>query len=136
MKRTTKSVGPDETEAPSGRDPRFLPVVAAFAKVRHVTVGGKGFGSTGLKVNGKLFAFVSSKGQFVVKVPKERVDELIRAGQAEQFDSGHGRLMKEWAAIRSVRVDWVALAKEAHLFVGGGRSPARRASGPDRAPKR
>ena len=133
MKRTTKSSG--SAEVPSGRDPRFLPVIAAFAKVRHVTLGGKGFGSTGLKVDGKLFAFVSSKGQLVVKVPKERVDELIRAGQAEQFDPGHGRRMKEWAAIRSAHVDWIELAKEAHRFVGGGGSPARRSSGPDRAPK-
>ena len=107
------------SEAPdSSVDQRFVPVIAAFAKDRKVTHGGKGFGSSGLKVNGKLFAFVSSKGQFVVKIPKERVEELVRAGQAEQFDPGHGRLMKEWAGIRSKRLNWITLAKEARELVG------------------
>ena len=100
-------------------DPRFQPVVAAFAKDQSVTHGGKGFGSSGLKVNGKLFAFVSSKGQFVVKLPKLRVEELVRAGKAEHFDPGHGRRMKEWAAIESAMGDWIEFAREAHRFVRG-----------------
>jgi len=112
--KTSKRVAPS-----SGVDSRFLPVIAAFANERNVTHGGKGFGSTGLKVNGKLFAFVSSKGQFVVKVPKNRVDELVASGKAEQFDPGHGRKMKEWAAIHSAAADWIQLAKEAHRFVKG-----------------
>ena len=39
---------------------------------------------------------ISSKGQFVAKLPRERVDELVRLGQGEHFDPGHGRKMKEW----------------------------------------
>ena len=100
-------------------DARFVPVIAAFARDRSVTHGGKGFGSTGLKVNGKLFAFVSSRGQFVVKVPKTRVEEMVAAREAEPFDPGHGRLMKEWAAVRSSSVNWIELAREAHRFVKG-----------------
>jgi hypothetical protein len=42
---------------------------------------------------------MSSKGQFVVKLPMERVDELVASGQGEYFDLGHGRLMKEWVVI-------------------------------------
>lgn len=115
-KRSSKAkVSTPSTDA----DPSFAPVIAAFARDRAVTRGGKGFGSTGLKVHGKLFAFVSSKGQFVVKVPKGRVEELVAAGQAEPFDPGHGRKMKEWAAIRSRQLDWTALAREARRFVGG-----------------
>jgi hypothetical protein len=103
----------------SAVDSRFQRVIAAFARDRSVTHGGKGFGSTGLKVKGKLFAFVSSQGEFVVKVPKDRVDQLVATGKAEQFDPGHGRRMKEWAAIHSAAADWIALAREAHRFVKG-----------------
>jgi hypothetical protein len=100
-------------------DPRFAPVVRAFAKDRKVTTGGKGFGSTGLKVNGKLFAMVASKGKFVAKLPKERVAELVRLGRGEFFDPGHGRLMKAWVAIDGAPETWVELAREARRFVGG-----------------
>jgi hypothetical protein len=41
---------------------RFDRVVAAFAKDRQVShADGKGFGSGALKVNGKIFAMMSSK---------------------------------------------------------------------------
>ena len=53
------------------------------------------------------------------KPPKERVDELVRAGQGKYFDPGHGRLMKEWVAVGRGAADWVALAREARVFVGG-----------------
>ena len=117
MRKTSRR--PRQSSQSSSEDSRFFPVIAAFAKDRSVTHGGKGFGSTGLKVNGKLFAFVSSKGQFVVKIPKARVEELVAGGKAEPFDPGHGRKMKEWAAINSATVDWIHLAREAHRFVKG-----------------
>ena len=117
MRKTSKR--PSEASQSSGKDSRFVPVIASFARDRSVTHGGKGFGSTGLKVNGKLFAFMSSKGQFVVKIPKARVQELVAAGEAEHFDPRHGRKMKEWAAIDSPKVDWIQLAREAHRFVKG-----------------
>jgi hypothetical protein len=119
VKKTAK---PSQRSAQApGVDPRFAPVVAAFAKHPRVTRGGKGFGSTGLKVNGKLFAFMSSKGKFVAKLPRERVDELVRAGTGEHFDPGHGRVMKEWVAVEPGRADLVDLARAAHRFVGGGK---------------
>jgi hypothetical protein len=109
----------ERSAAASGVDPRFALVVAAFAKHREVTRGGKGFGSTGLKVNGKLFAFISSKGKFVAKLPRERVDELVSAGEGEHFDPGHGRLMKEWVAVDPGTADLVDLARAAHRFARG-----------------
>jgi len=99
-------------------DEGFARVVNAFAKDRSVTRGGKGFGSTGLKVKGKLFAFMSSHGAFVVKLPRERVAELVSAGEAEYFDPGHGRLMKEWIAVGPRAPDRIDLAREARRFVG------------------
>jgi hypothetical protein len=104
----------DETQE---SDPRFVPVVDAFARERSVSRGGgKGFGSRALKVKGKIFA-MSSKGQFVVKLPKERVGALAAAGKGEYFDPGHGRLMKEWLAVEAGRMSWLELAREAYDFV-------------------
>jgi hypothetical protein len=75
---------------------------------------GKGFGSKGLKVKRKLFAFRSSRGKLVLKLPKERVDALVSSGKGEYFDPGHGRLMKEWIAIDlRARALWLGFAREA-----------------------
>jgi hypothetical protein len=80
---------------------------------------GSGFGASGLKAGGKLFALLS-KGRLVVKLPRQRVDELIGAGTAERFDPGHGRLMKEWATIDPKHDHlWESLAREALQFVRG-----------------
>jgi len=103
-------------------DPRFRPVAKAFANDRRVTTGGKGFGSSGLKVDGKLFAMISSRGLFVAKLPRKRVDELVRQGAGKPFDPGHGRLMKEWIEIDGAEASWIGLAREARAFVGAGKS--------------
>jgi hypothetical protein len=83
---------------------------------------GTGLGrSQGLRVAGKIFAMFIEEG-LVVKLPKRRVDELVSAGAARQFDPGHGRLMKEWVALStSTAQDWPALVDEARAFV----SPSR-----------
>jgi hypothetical protein len=110
---------PRRNQAKRDSDPRFARVAAAFARKRGVTQGGdKGFGAGALKVNGKIFAMISSKGNFVVKLPKDRVDDLAMRGAAERFDPGRRRIMKEWAVITG-NADWVALAKEACEFVKG-----------------
>jgi len=102
-------------------DPRFARVVKAFAGNRYVGYRtGKGFGSNALKVNDKIFAMMSSKGEFVVKLPKARVAALVEAGKGAYFDPGRGRLMKEWLAVESEARNWIALAKEACDFVKGG----------------
>ncbi len=99
-------------------DPDFARVVAAFAQDRRVTYGGRGFGSSALKVGGKIFAMLASKGRFVVKLPKERVDELVRLGAGERFDPGRGRLMTEWVVLGGATELWVQAAQEARRFVG------------------
>ncbi len=100
--------------------PEYSKVIKAFARDPRVSVGeGKGFGSGGLKVDGKLFSMMSSRGQFVAKLPKQRVAELVAQGKGEQFDPGHGRLMREWCAIHGREGEWLALAREARKFVGG-----------------
>ena len=96
-------------------DVRFAPVVRAFDGIRGVTAG-KLFASYGLKVDGKIFAMFG-RGRLVVKLPKERVDEIVGAGKAERFNPGHGRVMKEWAAFQGEEAKWVELAREAYKFV-------------------
>jgi len=98
---------------------RYAEVVRAFLGEPAVGQEGRGFGSSGLKVRGSIFAMLSSSGSFVVKLPRQRVDELVMAGDGDRFDPGHGRLMKEWLALRpSSSLDWISLAREAMEFVG------------------
>ena len=102
-------------------DPRFAAVVKDFAKTSAVSREERqGFGSGALKVNGKIFAMMSSKGKFVVKLPKTRVDQLVIDGRGERFDPGGGRVMKEWLEVHDAKTDWVALAREAFAFVAKG----------------
>lgn len=81
---------------------RFATIVEELLGNPDVTPpSGTGFGSSGLKVGGKIFAMLSSKGKFVVKLPQQRVNALIALGDGERFDPGHGRLMKEWGNYRT-----------------------------------
>ena len=64
-----------------------------------------------------IFAMISSRGEFVVKLPRNRVGELVKSGKGEHFDPGHGRLMKEWLVVKAPGLNWTALAKEACEFV-------------------
>jgi hypothetical protein len=100
----------------------FHGVVASFSRDPDVEPpsGGRSFGGNGLKVGGKLFALVSSRGQFVVKLPRPRVDELVGSRAGEYFDPGHGRLMKEWVAMHGHEEQWLGLAREARDYVRGG----------------
>jgi hypothetical protein len=85
--------------------------------------GTKGFGSSELKVHGKIFAMLSG-GRLVVKLPKPRVAALVAAGDGERFDPRHdGRLMKEWLVVaRTSEDEWLSLASEAMEFVAAKRA--------------
>jgi hypothetical protein len=102
-------------------DERYAEIVAALSVEPGVTVGSgkKGFGSSALCVGGKIFALLSSKGRFVVKLPRQRVDELVAAGQGDRFDPGLGRVMKEWLELGDgYEKEWLSLSREALQFVG------------------
>jgi hypothetical protein len=112
-----------KTSAPTRtpvRESRFALVVSAFAGDRQVTPPGSGkeFGSGALKVAGKIFAMLSSKGEFVVKLSEERVNELVAAGKGSRFDPGRGRIMKEWLVVTADHALWIPLAKEARKQLG------------------
>jgi hypothetical protein len=103
-------------------DKSYARIVRAFASDPGVTVGAgarKGFGASALATRGRIFAMLSSRDRFVVKLPGPRVDALVAAGRGSRFDPGHGRPMKEWFEAGSGREDeWLALAREARAFVG------------------
>ena len=91
----------------------------------------KKFGSSGLKINDKIFAMISSKGEFVVKLPQQRVDVLITSGKGKRFDPGHGRLMKEWLTLETTSGEvWLRLAKEAMEFVASRPAPKKARKSP------
>ena len=105
----------------------YSEVVKAFLGRPGVTQEGKGFGSTALRIRNSIFAMLSSSEAFVVKLPRRRIDQLVEAGEGDPFDPGHGRLMKEWLALRpNSSLDWVELATEAMEFVGSKSSTVRR----------
>jgi hypothetical protein len=60
--------------------------VGAFAKNRQVSREKRKGSGSGLKVNGKILAMMSLKGNFVAKFSKETVDDLISNGNGERFD--------------------------------------------------
>ena len=97
-------------------------LVEEYAGVAGVSLPGAspatGFGSTALKVHGSIFAMLPRE-HLVVKLPKERVAEVISVGAGVPFDAGKGRPMKEWVTV----VDddprtWLELSAEALAFVG------------------
>ena len=96
---------------------RWEPIAKNQLAKRGVTAG-TGFGTNaGLRVSGKIFAMLDSKGRFVVKVPRIRADALLARGQAVHFEPVPGRPMKEWLVVTGRRPSWLALAREAYEYV-------------------
>jgi len=104
-------------------DQRYAQLVATFMSRRGVsmTIARKrGFGSKALCINGEIFAMHSSREQFVVKLPAERVKALVSSGHGTHFELSHGRPMQEWFVAGSgPQEDWLSLAEEALSYVGG-----------------
>ena len=71
-----------------------------------------------LRKNGAFFACVErGTGHLIVKLPADRVNELVASGRARSF-APNGRRFREWAAIpRRDRKVWSALIGEAQTFV-------------------
>ena len=108
-----------------GREPRdadtlFEQLVSRFSADAEVTLPSEGkgrpFGASALKLDNKIFAMLT-KGELVVKLPRHRVDELVASGPGEPFDTGGGRVMKEWVTVSPAHGDaWEELAREAREF--------------------
>ena len=97
----------------------FAEIAKSFAGDDKITFGeGKGFGANALKVQGKIFAMISSKNVLVLKLPKARVNQMVQDGLGDYFDPGHGRKMKEWLEYRGASETWFDIVHEARNFVG------------------
>lgn len=80
---------------------------------------GTGFGrSQGLRIRGKIYA-IRKDDDLILKLPGERVQELIESGAGRAWGPGPGRTMREWVAIpAALSSRWASLASEARAFVG------------------
>jgi hypothetical protein len=103
---------------------RFAHVVAKLCSRPGVSVTvprKRGLGSTALCINDKIFAILSSKEEFVVKLPKARVDELVAAARGTRFELNHGQPMQGWfVAGGGLEEEWLSLAEEALSVIGAG----------------
>jgi len=72
-----------------------------------------------LRVGKEFLALVDYKGSgLVVKLPKERVAELIEAGVGKPFGPA-GKVFKEWLSVPNPdRRRWLQLLREGIDFVG------------------
>lgn len=70
-----------------------------------------------LRVGGKFFASLEHRtGDLIVKLPAERVDELIETGTGGPF-APNGRRFKEWTVIAARDEElWTQLTQEAFNF--------------------
>jgi hypothetical protein len=73
------------------------------------------FGSKGLRTGKKFFA-VWWHEQLVVKLPVDRLKELVDAGQGQPFEPMPGRAMNGWVVV-AASADWSGLAGEARAHV-------------------
>ena len=94
----------------------FDPIAQEFLDRDDVDIGPM-FGSEGLRVRGKVFAFVASGGELLIKVPEARADELVAAGTAERMVMRE-RTMREWVVVDPGAPDqWPSLIGEAFAYL-------------------
>lgn len=94
----------------------FDPIADVYLSRGDVDMGPM-FGSEGLRIRGKVFAFVGHRGDLIAKLPEERVTELQASGQAERMVMRE-RAMREWAIVGVERGElWRPIVDEAFAFV-------------------
>ena len=71
------------------------------------------------RVDGEFLAMCArQEWGLVVKLPRQRVDELVASGEGRPF-SPNGRVFREWVCVPDVDGErWAALLREGVAFVG------------------
>jgi hypothetical protein len=103
----------------------FFWEVSAAALAHSDVAAGTMMGFPCLRLSGAFFASCDRRsGDLIVKLPRHRVEQLIRAGSGKPFAPA-GRTFREWVVVAdrdSAR--WAELIGEARAFVGGTPLPA------------
>ncbi|MBN9176746.1 MAG: hypothetical protein J0I43_05190 [Microbacterium sp.] len=105
-------------------DEVFEEIAALYLAHEDVDIGPM-FGSEGLRVRGKVFAFQGHRGGLIAKLPEARVTELEAGGRAERMVMRE-RAMREWVFVGADAADlWPDVVAEAFAFVDEITPPAR-----------
>jgi hypothetical protein len=108
-------------------DPRYEDLIDELMGEPGVTPPhGRGFGRSAVRFNGKIFAMFV-RGRLVLKLPADRVDEMIAAGHGIRFDANKGTPMREWLSLDPASDEpWLPLAREALSFARTGQGARSR----------
>lgn len=110
--------GPGHRDGFEAAETQFWDLAAPLL-ARADTEEGTLMSSRCLRVNGDFCAMVVKPGMLVVKLPAERVTELIEQGLGDSFGPA-GKVFREWLAVEGDdEHQWDARLREAHTFVGG-----------------
>ncbi|WP_312678061.1 hypothetical protein [Microbacterium sp.] len=94
----------------------FDPIVQRLLTRADVDLGPM-FGVEGVRVRGKVFACIGYDADLMLKLPRNRIDDLEAEGIARRVVM-RGRVMKEWAFVDAAHAQtWPGLVDEAHAFV-------------------
>ena len=106
----------DDEQARSRADEVFAPIAEDLLSRDGVDIGPM-FGNEGLRIRGKVFAFMGYRGALVVKVPQARADELEATTGVERMVM-RGRPLREWVMSDVEHAArWPALVAEAYAYV-------------------
>jgi hypothetical protein len=76
-----------------------------------------GKGAQGIKHNKKMF-IMFHKGNLLIKMSPDRIQELIGSGNGQAFDPGTGKVMKDRILIpRSQKDLWISFCEESKRYI-------------------
>ena len=100
------------------REEIYADIKEYFANNSQVEVS-SGKGAQGIKYKGKMFIMFYN-GDLVIKLPPDRIKELIEAGDGMPFDPGTGKPMKDRMLIPINKKHlWIPLSEESKDYIIG-----------------
>jgi hypothetical protein len=108
----------EDTAAGATPEDRYENLIDELVRIDGVTPprGGGGFGRSAVRFHGKIFVMLV-RGSLVLKLPAQRVEALVAAGDGVHFDANKGTPMKEWLSLDPGSGQaWLPLAREALDF--------------------
>jgi hypothetical protein len=115
---------PEQSHGRPSTEERYEDLIDELLGIDGVTPPsrGAGFGRSAVRFHGKIFVMFV-RGSLVLKLPAERVEALVAAGDGVHFDANKGTPMKEWLSLDpDSGQDWLPLAHEALDFARAARA--------------